>query len=158
MFIDKKRPSDYFIWKSNVSVNENPLPSNLVTELKQGRYLLETHQFSNCFIYLWILNDQYYFKHFICSRLNETTQVSANLNDKYNHSKKIMYQYKTSKDNDNSEITNSACLKKLRNDFNITSYQISQEQHKFLVNMLTESTKQLCESLKEANGFYFAVL
>ncbi len=155
MFIlDEKRPSDFFIWKANILINDNKAPLNLITELKQGRYLLETFQHPNSFIHFWILNDKYFFKHFKFSSLGDksSSNLSVNLNDTHNMSKKIMYKCGSGKA-DNREI-----IKAIRKDFNTTNFQISNEQHRFIVSMLTESNNQLSESLKQANDYLFAIL
>jgi hypothetical protein len=66
-------------------------------------------------------------------------------------SKKLMYKFQSG--GDVREM-----IRSLRKDFNTTGFHISYEQHQFIANMLTESNKQLCESLKQANDYLFAIL
>jgi len=77
--------------------------------------------------------------------------------------RKLMYKFedRRNKNNNNRDLSSgdaSKELKELRNDFNITSYQISNEHFEFLLSVLTESTEQLCLSLKQSNDFYFALV
>jgi hypothetical protein len=156
---DRNNENDFFIWKSNTLINENQVPFDLVSILKQGRYLINTNQEPNSYIYLWILNDNSCFKHYKYNlNAKANFSVSFSLKDfyenKYSRSKKIMYAYKDT----NGESKASFDLKVLKNDFNVNSLTISKEQFQLILSILTESTGQLCESLKVSNDFYFAIV
>lgn len=105
------------------------------------------------------MNDNSCFKHYKYN-LNAKASFSTSFSlrdfyeNKYSRSKKIMYAYKDT----NGESKASFDLKDLKNDFNVNSLTISNEQFKLILSILTESTGQLCESLKVSNDFYFAIV
>ena len=136
------------------------MPFDLFSTLIQGRYLIETkHNLTQTYsyIYLWILNDNTFFKHLkynLNSNAN-TIHVKLSLNDFYldknTNSKKIMYTYSDSNLNTND-------FKKLYNDVNIEILTVSNEYFALMLDMLKSSTSQLCESLKISNEHYFAII
>jgi hypothetical protein len=134
-----------------VLVNERQTPLSLLDELEQGRYLLETHERSSNYIFFWILNASYFFKHFKFSSLSDDKSVNIDLSDTRNMSKKLMYKC-------GSEAESGDQVNVFKNDFNTTNFRISNEQYHFMVTMLTESNDQLCESLKWSNDYLFAIL
>ena len=132
--------------------------------LEKGRYLLETRDKPSSYIYLSILSTDMRFKHYKY-QLKEFKKVSMNLNDLLDLKplRKLMYKFedRRNKNNNNRDLSSgdaSKELKELRNDFKITSYQISNEHFEFLLSVLTKSTEQLCLSLKQSNDFYFALV
>ena len=77
-------------------------------------------------------------------------------------SRKLMYKFSDKRLINNNTVNKQGLtlseLKDLHNDFNVNSLQVSDEHYEFLLSVLTESTEQLCESLKRSNDFYFALI
>lgn len=103
------------------------------------------------------------FKHYKY-QMKEFREVSVDLNDVLSLKplRKLMYKFEDRrvKNNNGTDPKNETPkeLKELRNDFNVMSHHISDEHFEFLLSVLTESTEQLCQSLKQSNGFYFALV
>ena len=157
---DKKNSHDYFIWKSNVLLNQNRLPFDLFSTLTQGRYLIETKNdqtSSYSYIYVWILNDNSFFKHLKYSINASIINVGLSLKDFYldknNCSKKIMYTYSLAENSISDDN-----FKELYNDVNIETLTVSNEHFTMMLDMLKASTSQLCESLKISKEYYFAII
>jgi hypothetical protein len=136
-------------------------PFNLLDGLEQGRYLLEVNKKPNNFIYLWIMNDKCVFKHAKSTFKSDTFCMKIKLasmdESGKNLSKKILYQFECDEQKDKN-YCKSLDFKQLRNDINVNNLNISHEQFSFLTEMMQESNKQLCESLKGSNGLNFAIL
>lgn len=140
--------NDHFVWKSNVLINNNRAQIDLVQILKQGRYLIETRTPPVSYIYLWVLNDKAFFKHFKYE-FSKDISVRLELQSFRGQTKKIMFKY---------GCFSKEEAQKLHNDFNIANINVSEENLRQIVDSLCDSSNQLCESLKYANDFYFAIV
>lgn len=119
---------------------------NLIKNLKNGRYLLETKTKPfNC-IYILILNDNFAYQTY---KLEEDTNI--NLKCLFGkESKKLMYKITHEK---------SGTLKSIQNDYNVNSFIVSDEQFNFLSYHFKNSTKSLASSMRLGpNEFYFALV
>lgn len=75
--------------------------------------------------------------------------------------RKVMYKFVDKRGKNNNHLNEGLTdeeLKNLNNDFNVTNIQVSTEQFQFVLGVLTESTEQLCNSLKRSNDYYFALV
>jgi len=132
------------------------MPFDLLQVLAQGRYLIESSNALLGSIYLWVLNDETYFKH-IESHSNRI-QLNLKLNiSELNCSKKVMYKILSTESKDENEnlLFNS---KKLHNDVNVSNINVSDEQLKNMIELLNDSNSKLTETLHSSNGFFFAIL
>lgn len=126
---------------------------NLFSSLTQGRYLIETRSPSSSCLYAWILNDKTLFKHYKYE-LAKDILVYFNL-DEFNSNnlvRKLMYKQIQVTEKGKIEI------QKLVNDFNVNNILVSNEQYNRMLEILSDSTNQLTESLKFSNDFYFAII
>lgn len=161
----KNRINDYFIWKSNTQVDNSLAAMDLFLGLEKGRFLLETRGKPSSYLYIYILSTDVRFKH-NRYQMSKLIDMSVNVTDLLSakKSRKMMYKFednrKTIQSNNNS--LNSGFkqneLKELNNDFNVVNLEISNEHFEFLLGVLTESTEQLCQSLKRSDEFYFALI
>lgn len=158
-----KRPNDFFLWKSNTQINNSVGALDLLLNLETGRYLFETRSKPASSLYIYILSTDIRFKHFK-SQFTDIKNVSYDLNDllEMKTSRKLMYKFSDKRLINNNTVNKQGLtlseLKDLHNDFNVNSLQVSDEHYEFLLSVLTESTEQLCESLKRSNDFYFALI
>lgn len=131
--------------------------------LEKGRYLLETRSRPTSYLYMFILSSEMRFKHYKY-QMKEMRNITVDLNDVLSLKplRKLMYKFEDRrvKNNNGTNLLGETSkeLKELRNDFNVVSYHISDEHFEFLLSVLTESTEQLCQSLKQSNDFYFALV
>lgn len=162
----KNRVNDYFIWKSNTQVDNSLAAMDLFLGLERGRYLLETKGKPSSYLYIYILSTDVRFKHQMFQMSKFTHDMGVHVNDLLSMKpvRKMMYKFednrKTRASNNNSVNTGfkEGELKELNNDFNVNNLEISNEHFEFLLGVLTESTEQLCQSLKRSDEFYFALI
>jgi hypothetical protein len=142
-----------------VIINESQYDIDLISKLKKGRYLIENRKTKIDFIFIWILNDRTLFKHlkYSSNEIEEEKMVDFRISldtfiqtsDKIkNKLKKIMY-YKS-----NNQIE----MKKYRNDFNVTCLDVSNNHFELIFSTLSDSSNQLCKSLRNVNQYSVAYI
>ncbi len=140
-------------------INESQYDIDLISKLKKGRYLIENRKTKIDFIFIWILNDRTLFKHlkYSSNEIEEEKMVDFRISldtfiqtsDKIkNKLKKIMY-YKS-----NNQIE----MKKYRNDFNVTCLDVSNNHFELIFSTLSDSSNQLCKSLRNVNQYSVAYI
>lgn len=133
------------------------MPFDLLQMLTQGRYLIESQSPSaHSSIYLWVLNDETYFKHIESHSDRIRFHFKLNINE-LNCSKKVMYKVLSTdcKDENDNLMFNS---KTLHNDVNVSNINVSGEQLKNMIEFLNDSNSKLTETLHSSNGFSFAIV
>lgn len=138
---DFKRSNDYFIWKSEVLVDGASF--NVLNELKQGRYLIETNEPNIGLLFIWVIADSLSFNHVKVDEL--ATDITLNSSSQHNRNKKAMYKFYDS--------TSSSALTSLRNDVNIIDIKVSAINFNSIRNTLDKSRDELCESFKTSKEY-----
>ena len=140
-----------------------------MSNLEKGRYFIEnrSNRDKKGFIFIWVFNDYSKFRHFAHKSDNQNKLIRFNLNFNSkslnndggfklgNNLKKILYLYQ---DSEATQLSNQIDAKQFRNDCNVTCLDVSNEQFKFIINRLIESSNQLSKELKISNEYSVAFI
>ncbi len=147
---EKRRPNDFFIWKSSVELADHSLMSmDLLSGLPMGRHLLETRARPVERLLVHVLSDGVRFRHFkfVMSALVDT---EVRLDGLLTAEKRRRLMYRTGVSGEEAQA--------LRNDLDVAHLQVAADHLAFMVEVLDESNRQLCPSLQRNNDLLFALV
>lgn len=147
------------MWKSQVKSDSQTSSFDLLGELKQGRYLIDTNEQPTSFLFVWVIVDRVDFQHFkIDSVANLKDPISLSLATLRPAKKKIFFKCFDLKEQPTETAKAASFLEQLRNDINVNELTIGRDYFETMRKKFDSSAKEICDSLRESNEYQIAIV